>query len=152
MERLALLRSQLIYESLCCRTRRDAAILLLRTFRMRRNLWLGAAVVFFAWENIAIAQWLAAHNSLRGGLAHAWATLQQDGLIQLVWIDMGVFTLASLGWMWRDATAHNLPRPHRAAWLLATVILGCPGLLAYIALRPDYRQTEHPSRLSTRTA
>lgn len=118
---------------------------------MRRNFWLGTAVAFFVWENIAITRWFAAHPSLRYGLAHAWATLQQDGLIQLVWIDMAVFTLAALGWMWQDATARHVSRLHRTAWLLATVIFGCPGLLIYIAFRSDYRQTEHPSHIPTRT-
>lgn len=82
-----------------------------------------------------MAQWLSAHESVRVGLVHAWATLQQDALLRLVWVDMGVFTLAALVWLWWDASKRKLPWAQHTTWILATLVLGCPGLLTYLAFR-----------------
>ena len=103
--------------------------------RVQRYLLLVAALVFFVWQNVAIAHWLTDHGGLEAGLAHAWATLRADRMVLLIWTDMGVFSLAALVWFARDMRVRGPSRARRALWLTATLVLGCPGFLTYLALR-----------------
>lgn len=106
---------------------------------MKRVLFLAAAATFFAWENVAAAQWLAAHGGLAAGLTHAWRALWTDRLVLLILTDMGVFSLAALVWFVRDMRQQGLTRTRRAAWLAGTIILGCPAFLTYLAFRSSLR-------------
>lgn len=103
---------------------------------MRRVSLLVAAALFFVWENVAAARWLAAHDGLGAGLAHAWATLRQDALVLLVWTDLAVFALLAIAWLARDTRARALSPARRAGWLVGTVLIGSPVLLTYLAFRP----------------
>lgn len=103
---------------------------------MRRVVLLGTAVGFFAWENATMISWLRTHASLRGALAVAWATLNHDPLVRLVMVDMGIFTIIALSWLWLDLAARALPRIQRFTWFSATLVFGCPAFLTYLAVRP----------------
>jgi hypothetical protein len=102
-----------------------------------RVLLLTAAAMFFVWQNVAFTQWLSEQDSLASGLAHAWRSLLSDRLVLLIWTDMGVFALAAIAWFARDLRGRGYTPMRRAMWLIATIILGCPPFLVYLAFRTD---------------
>jgi hypothetical protein len=96
---------------------------------MRKTLLIGLALLFFAYEQVAFYQWMQQHGTVAAGLAHAWKTLRQDPMVFMAWNDMGIFTALVLIWLWRD-----VKRTGRSfAWWPATLLLGCPPLLLYLA-------------------
>ena len=103
---------------------------------MRRLLLVGAAALFFAWQNVATFQWLHAHGGVAPGLRHAWAALLDDRLVLLVFLDAGVFTLCALVWLWGDLRRRLTSTSRRALWFGATVLVGSPVFLLYLASRP----------------
>ena len=105
-----------------------------------RAALLAAAAAFFAWENAAAARWLRAHDSLGDGVAHAWAALRDDWLVLLVFTDACVFALCALVWLARDLRGRGARPRGRALWLAATLVLGSPALLVYLARRHPARQ------------
>jgi hypothetical protein len=106
---------------------------------MKRLTLFVAAAGFFVWENVVAARWLGS-DGLRAGLTHAWSSLRQDGLVLLVFVDMGVFALAALVWLARDLQARTLSRQQRASWFVATMLIGSPVLLTYLAFRPSHAE------------
>lgn len=96
---------------------------------MRRPLLFTGAALFFAYEQWAFVQWMQQHGSVAAGLAHAWHTLRQDPMVFMAWNDMGIFTAVVLTWLWRDLTRTGYSR----RWWVATLLLGCPPLLVYLA-------------------
>ena len=98
---------------------------------MRRPLLLTTAALFFLYEQWAFYQWMQQHGSVSAGLAHAWMTLRQDPMVFMAWNDMGVFTAVVLTWLWRDLRASG----RSMRWWPATLLMGCPPLLVYLATR-----------------
>ncbi len=98
---------------------------------LRRAALLIVAVAFFAYEQWSFYVWIQQHGTVSAGLAHAWMTLRQDPMVFMAWNDMGVFTALVLVWLARDLRASG-----RAIWWWpATLIMGCPPLLVYLATR-----------------
>jgi hypothetical protein len=97
----------------------------------RRNLLLVAAALFFVYEQWSFYTWMQQHGSVQAGLTHAWMTLRQDPMVFMAWNDMGVFTAVVLVWLWRDLRATQ----RSAWWWPATLLMGCPPLLTYLATR-----------------
>ena len=102
---------------------------------MRRPLLYIAAALFFAYEQIAIYQWLQQNGSVAAGLQHAWRSLTADPALFMAWNDMAVFTAIVLVWLWRDLNTSGLTRLY---WF-ATLLMGCPPLLVYLARRTPSR-------------
>lgn len=102
---------------------------------MRRPLLYTAAALFFVYEQVAIYQWLQQNGSVSAGLAHAWASLRADPALFMAWNDMAVFTAVVLVWLWRDLNTSGLTRLY---WF-ATLFMGCPPLLVYLARRKPPR-------------
>jgi hypothetical protein len=102
---------------------------------MRRALLWTAAVLFFAWEQVAMALWLRQVGGPLAGLAHAWSALREDWLVLLVLTDGGVFAICALVWLWRDLRRQGASRGARTLWFAGAVIFGCPALLGYLAER-----------------
>ena len=96
---------------------------------MRRPALLLFAALFFAYEQWSFYTWMKMHGSVSTGLAHAWMTLRQDPMVFMAWNDMGVFTAIVLVWLARDLRA----RDRAIWWWPATLIMGCPPLLVYLA-------------------
>lgn len=112
-----------------------------------------SAVLFFVWSNIATGLWLRQHGTLARGFAHFRATLQANWLLLLILTDAAVFTLCALLWLARDLRQRHLPPARRWAWITVTIVLGCPGLLLYLAARPpadEQRRARHASPERTR--
>ena len=105
---------------------------------MKRKALLVVAGLFFAYEQWSFYTWIQQHGSVSAGLAHAWLTLRQDPMVFMAWNDMGIFTAVVLTWLWRD-----LKRSGRSfAWWPATLLMGCPPLLVYLARRGDSEPIE----------
>jgi hypothetical protein len=104
---------------------------------MRRPLLYIAAALFFVYEQIAIYQWLQQNGSVAAGLQHAWRSLTADPALFMAWNDMAVFTAIVLVWLWRDLNTSGLTRLY---WF-ATLLMGCPPLLVYLARRTPSRLT-----------
>jgi hypothetical protein len=100
---------------------------------MRRPLLLLFAALFFAYEQWSFYTWMQMHGTATAGLAHAWMTLRQDPMVFMAWNDMGVFTAIVLVWLARDLRA----RGRAIWWWPATLIMGCPPLLVYLATGND---------------
>lgn len=98
---------------------------------MRRSALYAMAVLFFAYEQWSFYTWMQQHGTVSAGLSHAWMTLRQDPMVFMAWNDMGIFTALVLVWLWRDLTARHQSR----WWWPATLLLGCPPLLVYLARR-----------------
>ena len=96
---------------------------------MRKPLLWGAAALFFVYEQWAFSQWMQQHGSVSAGLSYAWMTLRQDPMVFMAWNDMGIFTALVLVWLWRDVRRSG----RSLAWWPATLLLGCPPLLVYLA-------------------
>ncbi len=99
---------------------------------MRRSGLVIVAVLFFVYEQIAFSQWMTQNGGLVPALTHAWETLRRDPMVFMAWNDMAVFTAVVLVWLWRDLKASKRP----VWWWPATLLLGCPALLVYLARRP----------------
>jgi hypothetical protein len=91
------------------------------------------AAIFFAYEQWSFYTWMQMHGTASAGLAHAWTTLRQDPMVFMAWNDMGVFTAIVLVWLARDLRA----RGRAIGWWPATLIMGCPPLLVYLATGSD---------------
>lgn len=100
---------------------------------MRRPMLLSAAIVFFAFEQWSFYRWMQQNGSVRAGLLHAWETLQRDPMVFMAWNDMAIFTAFVLYWLARDLRASG----RSAVWWPATLLLGCPPFLIYLATRRD---------------
>ncbi len=100
---------------------------------MRRPRYVIYAVLFFVYEQYAFQQWMAQNGSIGAALSHAWDTLQRDPMVFMAWNDMAVFTAVVLVWLWRDLKASGRSK----AWWPATLLMGCPALLVYLARRPE---------------
>lgn len=96
---------------------------------MQRLLLIAAAVLFFAYEQVAFLRWWRTHGSLERGLAHIWETLTRDDMVFMMWNDMGLFTAVVLVWLWRDLRRTGRP----FLWWPATLLWGCPPLFLYLA-------------------
>lgn len=108
---------------------------------MRNTLLYISAALFFVYEQLSIYQWLQQHESVSAGLAHAWQSLTADPALFMAWNDMAVFTAVVLVWLWRDLGRSGLTRLY---WP-ATLLMGCPPLLVYLARRdrPRLAVPEH---------
>lgn len=100
---------------------------------MRQPFLIGFAVLFFAYEQLSFVLWMRQHGGVGPGLSHAWATLMADPMVLMAWNDMAVFTAVVLTWLWRDITATGRSR----WWWPATLLMGCPPLLVYLARRAE---------------
>lgn len=92
-----------------------------------------AAAAFFVYTQWSFVTWLQQHGSAKVGLAHAWGVLRSDPMLFMAWNDMGVFTVIVLIWLARDLRAHG----RSVWWWPATLIMGCPPLLMYLARYPE---------------
>lgn len=102
-----------------------------------RFVLVSGALVFFVWANIAMTMWLRQHSSLTQAIAHFRTSMFADWLLFLMLTDAAVFTMLALGWLARDMRRRRLPWVSWWGWMGATILLGCPGLLLYLALHPD---------------
>ena len=98
---------------------------------MRNALLYISAALFFVYEQLAIYQLLQQHESVSAGLSHAWQSLTASPALFMAWNDMAVFTAIVLVWLWRDLNTSGLTRLY---WF-ATLLMGCPPLLVYLARR-----------------
>jgi hypothetical protein len=109
---------------------------------MRRSLLYAGAALFFAYEQWSFYTWMQQHGTVAAGLSHAWMTLRQDPMVFMAWNDMGIFTAIVLTWLWRDVR-----RTGRSfAWWPATLLLGCPPLLVYLARYTHPEPSTHDPR------
>jgi hypothetical protein len=99
---------------------------------MRRALLYLAAAGFAVFEQVSLVRWVSAHDSLAAGLAHAWDAVTRDAAVFMAWTDMAVFTAVVLVWLWQDLKTSGKSRLY---WV-ATLLMGCPPLLVYLARRP----------------
>ncbi len=98
---------------------------------MPRPLLYAAAALFTVYEQVSLGLWFRAHGSVSQGLSHAWAALTQDTAVLMAWTDMAVFTAVVLVWLWNDLKTSGKSKLY---WL-ATLLIGCPALLVYLARR-----------------
>jgi hypothetical protein len=106
-------------------------------------------VLFFIWEQVAMALWLREAGGPLPGLTHAWGALREDWLVLLVLTDGGVFATCALVWLWRDLRRQGASCGARTLWFAGAVIFGCPALLGYLAERGSSRA--RPSSRDART-
>lgn len=98
---------------------------------MGRPLLYAAAALFALFEVLSLARWFQASPSIAEGLSHAWQALSSDAALFMAWTDMAVFTAVVLVWLWQDLKRSQLTRLY---WV-ATLLMGCPPLLVYLARR-----------------
>ncbi len=106
---------------------------------IQRKTLLILAGAIFAWFNVGFVLWLKGGDSLTARFAHAWQAASSDWLVVIILSDALVFVVFVLAWLWRDARARMLTTRRRIGWVVATVALGSPALLVYLAYRPHGR-------------
>ena len=94
-----------------------------------------AALLFFIWENIAIALWATRFDSIAMALNHTWRTVTEDWLTLLILTDCGIFAILVIVWMIADTGQRGLSLRERWTWGMLAVLLGCPAILVYLGIR-----------------
>ncbi|MBI3789627.1 MAG: DUF2834 domain-containing protein [Gemmatimonadetes bacterium] len=106
---------------------------------LRRYGLVAFAILFFIYEQVAFNAWITQNGGVGAGLQHAWAALRTDPMVFMAWNDMAVFTAVVLVWLWRDIRRSG----RNKLWWPATLLIGCPSLLIYLAHRPDTPASPH---------
>src|ERR687894_970209 len=101
-----------------------------------RALSLVAAALIFVWFVAGALWWLAAYESVAAAIADSWRTLTSNVMNLIILSDAFFFIVLVLAWVLRDAGERGWRGARRWGWLVALMLVGCPALLVYLALRP----------------
>lgn len=99
---------------------------------MRKPLLLAAAVLLFAFYNYALVQWLQSGHTF----GDIWRAVRSDWLLAVTVLDMSLFSLLCLVWLYRDMLRRGWPAGRRTLVMLTALLTGVVVLLAYLALVP----------------
>lgn len=92
---------------------------------------MAAAVVLFGCYNYGLYQWILSKHSFRD----VWQPLISDWLLAITFLDMSVFSLLCLIWLYRDMSRQEISRVNKFFILFASLITGVVVLLLYLAFR-----------------
>jgi hypothetical protein len=93
------------------------------------------ALLFFAWEIVAVVRWVRHSDGLAGAFNHFWRTLHSDWMTLIVVSDHLFIAGTVLILLWLDATALGWRMARRIGLAMAFVALGTPALFFYLAWR-----------------
>jgi len=100
---------------------------------MRKPLLLFLAIVVFAFYSYGFYQWIQSGHSFKDVLQVATS----DWILLITVVDMGVFTLLCLTWLYRDMNRRHISGGKKFWIFFGTIIFGAVGLLVYLALRKE---------------
>jgi len=103
----------------------------------QRALCLTGAAIVFVWFVAGAAWWLSGYESVGAAIADSWRTLTSNVMNLIVLSDALFFVLLVFAWVLRDARERGWAGARRWGWVAAMMIVGCPALLVYLAVRPD---------------
>ncbi len=99
---------------------------------MKRRTWLLVpALLFLAWEVVAIARWFRAGASV----ARSWEAALADPMALLFLSDGMMFALVAIVAMVADLRRGGGSTARCAAWAAAVLVVGSPALLFFLARR-----------------
>jgi hypothetical protein len=98
---------------------------------MKKLLLLTAAILLFAFYNYGFFRWLQSHHNF----SDVWRAVRSDWFLSVTVLDMGIFSLLCLIWLWRDMHKRSWPFGKRVLMLLATLVTGVVVPLLYLAFR-----------------
>ena len=104
---------------------------------MKKTALLTAAVLLFAFYNYGLYRWLQSGHDF----ADVWRAAISDWFLAITLLDMSIFSLLCLVWLWRDMRKQDWPLLRRLAILFLSLITGVVVLLVYLAFR---KKTNEP--------
>ncbi|HLL77197.1 MAG TPA: hypothetical protein VK421_18230 [Pyrinomonadaceae bacterium] len=102
-----------------------------------RLLCLAAAALIFVWFVAGALWWLAGYDSVGAAISDSWRTLTSNVMNLIILSDAFFFIVLVMAWVLRDARARGWLGARRWGWVVAMMLVGCPALLVYLALRPE---------------
>lgn len=96
-----------------------------------------AALLIFAWFNLATYWWINSFGSVNAAIAQTWAVMTNNWMLLIILCDSAVFLVLVFAWLLRDARERGWTGYRRWSWLIAILALGSPALMIYIIVRPQ---------------
>ena len=103
----------------------------------KRALCLAAAALILIWFVAGALWWLSAYESVGAAISDSWRTLTSNVMNLIILSDALFFILLVFAWVLSDARERGWRGARRWGWLVAMMLVGCPALLVYLALRPE---------------
>lgn len=100
---------------------------------MRKTLLILAATALFIFYVYGFVQWLQSGHSFRD----VWQAATSDWFLAVTVLDLSLFGLLCLIWLYRDMQRRNFTATSRFLILLATLLSGVVVVLLYLAFRKN---------------
>jgi cbb3-type cytochrome oxidase subunit 3 len=102
-------------------------------FFMKKPVLFFLAVVLFVFYNYGLYQWIQSGHDFKD----VWQATTSDWFLAITVLDMALFSLLCLIWLYRDMSKRNFSDGKKFLILLASLITGVVVLLAYLAFRKN---------------
>jgi hypothetical protein len=99
--------------------------------QMKKSFLLAAAVALFLFYNYGLFQWIQSGH----GFKDVWRAATSDWLLAITLLDMGIFSLLCLIWLYRDMQGRRFAAGKIFLILFVTLITGVVVPLFYLAFR-----------------
>lgn len=98
---------------------------------MKKILLITVAVALFVFYSYGFVQWLQSGHSF----TDVWKALTSDWFLAVTVLDLSLFGLLCLIWLYRDMQKQDISAAGKFFILLATLLAGVVVLLFYLAFR-----------------
>ncbi len=96
---------------------------------MKKSFLVFAAIALFLFYNYGLYKWIqSGHN-----FDDVWQTATSDWFLAVTILDMSIFSLLCLTWLYRDMTKRNYSAGKKFSILFVTLITGVVVPLLYLA-------------------
>ena len=100
---------------------------------MRKPALIIAAIALFLFYNYGLYRWLQSGHNFND----VWQAVRSDWFLAVTVLDLSLFTLLCLIWLYRDMSRRKLSGGKKFLLLLATLIAGVVVPLFYLAFRKE---------------
>lgn len=100
---------------------------------MKKPILLFLAAALFVFYNYGLIQWIRSGHDFKD----VWQATTSDWFLAITVLDMALFSLLCLIWLYRDMSKRSFTSRKKILILLAALITGVVVLLAYLAFRKE---------------
>jgi hypothetical protein len=104
---------------------------------MKKPLLIVAATGLFLFYNYGLYQWIQSGHNFND----VWRAATSDWFLAVTLLDMSLFSLLFLIWLYRDMERRNFSGGRKFLLLFITLITGVVVPLLYLAFRPAEKDT-----------
>ena len=104
---------------------------------MKKSLLVLAATALFLFYSYGFYQWLQSGHNFKD----VWKAATADWLLAVTVLDMGLFSLLCLVWLYRDMQRQGFGNGKKFLLLFITLITGVVVPLLYLAFRPATKES-----------